>query len=103
MAMLEELRNQLQESLSDPEFVFTCCGVKFGALYEFRQHVFQHHRDIYDGVFAGFHREVPFRQFRLAVLKGKGRVISVRLRERKPHCPHIRLTALLFLFLWVVQ
>ncbi|MBO5877828.1 MAG: hypothetical protein J6Q37_09365 [Bacteroidales bacterium] len=59
MAMLEELRNQLQESLSDPEFVFTCCGVKFGALYEFRQHVFQHHRDIYDGVFAGFHREVP--------------------------------------------
>ena len=57
--MLEELRNQLQESLSDTEFVFTCCGVKFGALYEFRQHVFQRHRDIYDGVFAGFHREVP--------------------------------------------
>lgn len=59
MTLLEDLRTQLRNSLSDPELVFTCCGLRFNALYEFRQHVFEHHRDIYDRVFAGFHREVP--------------------------------------------
>lgn len=58
IAMREDLRNQLQQSLSNSGFVFSCCGLKFDTLYEFRQHVYQHHRDIYDGVFAGFHREV---------------------------------------------
>lgn len=59
MDFLSELKNQLQESLSNPDYAFTCCGLKFEALYEFRQHVYEHHRDIYDDVFADFHREVP--------------------------------------------
>lgn len=57
--MREYLRNQLQKFLSNPEFVFSCCGLRFDKIYEFRQHVYQRHCDIYDGVFAGFHRDVP--------------------------------------------
>ena len=58
MHLLECLRSQLEESKSCPEFSFQCCGIQFDSLYEFRQHVFEHHRDIYDGVFADFHREI---------------------------------------------
>ena len=58
MTLLEDLRTQLHYSLSDPEIVFICCDYQFDTLYEFRQHVFEHHRDIYDGVFADFHREI---------------------------------------------
>lgn len=58
MTLLEDLRIQLYNSLSDPEIVFICCDSLFDTMYEFRQHVFEHHRDIYDGVFADFHREI---------------------------------------------
>lgn len=56
MTLLEDLRTQHHNSLSDPEIVFTCCGSQFDTLYEFKHHVFEHHRDIYDGGFADFHR-----------------------------------------------
>jgi hypothetical protein len=59
MDFSSELKKQLQESLYNPDYVFSCCGLKFEALYLFRQHVYEHHRDIYDGVFADFHREAP--------------------------------------------
>ena len=58
MTLIEDLRTQLKNSLSEQKIVFTCCGLQFGTLYEFRRHVFEHHRDIYYGVFAGFHREI---------------------------------------------
>ena len=58
MTLLEDLRTQLQNSLSEPKVVFACCGFEFDTLYEFRQHVFEHHRDINEGVFVGFHREI---------------------------------------------
>lgn len=59
MAIIEDLRNQLQKFLSNQDFEFACCGVQFKTLYEFRQHVFEHHREIYGDVFSGFHREAP--------------------------------------------
>ena len=58
MDFSSELKKQLQESLSNPDYLFSCCGLKFEALSLFRQHVYEHHRDIYDGVFADFHREI---------------------------------------------
>lgn len=58
MAFLEDLCAQLQVSMDHREFVFNCCGLQFESLYEFRQHVFGQHRDIYDAVFADFHREL---------------------------------------------
>ena len=92
MTLLEDLRIQLYNSLSDPEIVFICCDSRFDTLYEFRQHVFEHHRDIYDGVFADFHREIqkPTAPPRCPQRKRPGYKPKSKGLDKNPHCPLIR-------------
>ena len=92
MTLLEDLRIQLYNSLSDPEIVFICCDSRFDTLYEFRQHVFEHHRDIYDVYLLIFTERFRSQLLHHVVPRENVQVISLKVKglDKNPHCPLIR-------------
>lgn len=58
MSLFDDALKQLQAVQFDKNHVFQCCGEQFQSLYEFRRHIFDSHKDLYDSLFSDFHREV---------------------------------------------